>query len=362
MAQQHGEARGLRDVRPAVGTFVLTAALVAVAGVVLAGRAQGWFEPTLTVRTVPVPFPADSTLGLQDGAEVQILGNTAGTVTNVAIELDPAAAAASRPAAAAGGGRRRLRLRVTLRLRGPHLHLVRQDSRVIVQRKFGVAGSAYVQITPGRGDPATPDTPLECQVTRDLTRVVEETIAGLNRPDGPLQQSLANVQALTAKPERRPGDGRRLLADEPTAASLQATLANVEKLTSVADQGRGMAGRLLTDAEAGRQLADSMKSLNESLASLNEILARSRSADVAKLMEQVGQTLGKVDAALVEVTATTADLRRQTRDLPGLLGETQEMMRQTTRMIEGAQRTWLLRDYVAPEGSTRLSPADATAR
>ena len=41
------------------------------------------------------------------------------------------------------------------------------------------------------------------------------------------------------------------------------------------------------------------------------------------------------------------------------MAETQEMMRQTTRMMEALQKTWLLRDSVQAEpGGTRLSPAD----
>jgi ABC-type transporter Mla subunit MlaD len=122
-----------------------------------------------------------------------------------------------------------------------------------------------------------------------------------------------------------------------------------------------MAGKLLSDPKAADELAGSVANINGSLENINKLLARAQGADIGGFLDQLGKTLAQVDAALREVTLTTAALRQQARDLPALVTQTQEMMRQTTRMIEGVQKTWLLRDYVPAEAGSRLSPVDIAA-
>jgi phospholipid/cholesterol/gamma-HCH transport system substrate-binding protein len=344
------EARGLRNVRPKAGTFVLVALLVAMTGLFLGGRAQGWFEEKLDVQTWPVAFPVDSTLGLQEGAEVQILGNVVGSVTAVMLDEQSAPAAKSE-----------VPLYFTMRVRGPLMKLVRRDSVVQIKRKFGVAGSAYVLITAGQGEPAKVGTKLSCVIAPDITATLEETLHNFNRPDSAVQQILANVATVTANLANGKGTVGRLLSDGATAQSVDGTLANIQNITAGLTRNEGTVGKLLNDSKTGAELAGAMSNAKESLENINKLLARAQSADINGFMEQLRQTLAQVDGTLKEVAATTAALRQQAKDLPTLLAQTQEMMRQATRMIEGAQKTWLLRDHVAAEGSSRLAPSDVTA-
>lgn len=343
------ESRGLQNIRPKAGTFVLTALLVATIGVFLGGRAQGWFEKNSTFHA-SVVVPADTTLGLQPGAEVEILGNTVGSVTAVGFSDGAAATPAGQ-----------VRLSFSFVVRGPMLGLVRSDSNVWVKRKFGVAGSPFVQIVPGRGDPANTNSPLACELAPDIAVLLEQTLDNFNRPDSSLQRTLANVEGITKSVLTGKGVAGRLIGDDAAGQSLAESLANVQKITAGVTRSEGMVGKLLYDPQAGKQLAGSMDSINQSLDNINKLLARANGADINGFLDQLKHTLDQVDAALKEVTQTTASLRQQSKDLPGLIAQTQEMMRQTTRMIEGVQKTWLLRDYVAPEGSTRLSPSDVTA-
>ena len=304
------EARGLGNIKPKAGSFVLLAILVAITGVFLAGRAQGWFEPRILVTTASVYLPPDSTLGLEPGAEVQILGSTVGSVT--ATQLDSVDAAG-------------VKMHFTLSVRGKLINLVRKDSQVQVLRKFGVAGSPYLLITAGTGDLYDGKTSLPCSVPPDLTAEVVTTLHGLNAPDSPVQKMLAHA----------------------------------EQITSNLAAGKGAAGMLLSDPKTGEQLTAMIGGTRESIDHVNKLLAKADATDVNGVMDQVRQTLSGVDQALKEVTAATAMLRQQAKDLPGLVAQTQEMMRQTTRLIEGMQKSWLLRDHVPTEGSTRLQPGDA---
>jgi phospholipid/cholesterol/gamma-HCH transport system substrate-binding protein len=343
------ESRGLQHVRPKAGTFVLSALLVATIGIFLGGRAQGWFEPSAIYRA-SVVVPADTTLGLEPGAEVVILGNTVGAITRLAYSEG-----ASGPAAD------QVKLTFEFVVRGPMLKLVRADSKIWIKRKFGVAGSPFAQIVPGRGEAAPVGATLACELAPDIAVLLENTLDNFNRPDSSLQRTLANVEGITKQVLTGKGVAGRMIGDDAAGQSLADSLANLQKLTAALTSGEGMVGKLLYDPQGGKQLTSSMDSINQSLDNVNKLLAKANNADITPFLDQLKHTLEQVDGALKEVTLTTAALRQQSKELPGVIAQTQEMMRQTTRMIEGVQKTWLLRDYVNPEGSTRLSPADVTA-
>ena len=70
-----------RFVDEIAGGFVLLGVVLLVAGIYLAGHAQGWFEPRLVLRTLF--STAEGTYGLQEGAEVRILGTLAGRLDRI---------------------------------------------------------------------------------------------------------------------------------------------------------------------------------------------------------------------------------------------------------------------------------------
>ena len=77
-----------RNVNQIVGLFVVLALLLLVTGIVLAGKAQRWFQPSLELR---VRFPAEGTLGVEKGAKIVILG-AGGAARAVSVELSLAGA------------------------------------------------------------------------------------------------------------------------------------------------------------------------------------------------------------------------------------------------------------------------------
>ena len=68
-----------RYVNEIVGVFVLVVVAALIVGIILAGRAQEWFVP---VHHLVLDFPEEGSLGLQKGAEVQILGTPVGVVSS----------------------------------------------------------------------------------------------------------------------------------------------------------------------------------------------------------------------------------------------------------------------------------------
>ena len=69
-----------RRSREIAGAFVLLAAGLLIAGIVMHGQIRGWFQPK---NIFEVALPEAGTQGVRPGSEVYIMGNKAGTVTRV---------------------------------------------------------------------------------------------------------------------------------------------------------------------------------------------------------------------------------------------------------------------------------------
>ena len=105
---------------------------------------------------------------------------------------------------------------------------------------------------------------------------------------------------------------------------LQQLLASFGKIAAGLERGEGSAGKLLKDTA---------------------------------MMDELQKVIAQSEARMEELKPVLANLRRTTerlpeltgalaKDLPVTLRESQEMLRELTRLIEGIQRHWLFRKYV----------------
>ncbi|MBN1674262.1 MAG: MCE family protein [Kiritimatiellae bacterium] len=217
----------LRYASEIAGFFVLVCVALLVAGIFLAGQAQGWFEPKLTLHAVfttdaQVYATADNTqfpllnalvgkvteirpeqrsegaFGLQAGAEVKILNTVAGTVT----EITP---------------NERGDIEATFVIRGVYQRYVRKDSVALVKKKFEIAGDAFVEILPG--DPAQPMMPsgayIQCRKDTEIIEIAMAVLADLR------DASLPTINQLRMSLEELPG----------LTIQLQETLHEIEKVS-----------------------------------------------------------------------------------------------------------------------------------
>lgn len=242
-----------RYVNEIVGAFILVACLLVLSGIVVAGRARGWFEGEFSVHTV---FSTDEgSFGLKEGDEVRVRNTVAGRVHRI------------RPTEAGG-------LLTTFRLMSRFQPFVRTDSLARVKRKFGVAGDSFVEIEMGK-EPAIQDGDT---ITSAKDEVVTETI----------QKLLAKVEEVGV----------------PMLTEIQEILHGVRGITGDIQSGKGMVGSVLKD----ETLAHNMRS-------------------------SAGQ-------------------------MQTLIGETRIAVQETTRLIQGFQKHWLIRRYIPPHPSTRVIPWD----
>jgi phospholipid/cholesterol/gamma-HCH transport system substrate-binding protein len=293
-----------RYVDEIVGGFVLAIVFLLVTGVILAGLAQSWFEPKTELR---LAFPPEGSAGVQKGAEVVVLGTPVGTVERIQVNDDASMVA-------------------TLIIRGEFTRFIRQDSEAILKKKFGVAGDAFIEITKGSGPalqggvfptPARKDTEL-LEMAQELVKQVRETTVPLLEQIRKAAEEYTALAADMRKPE----------------GHLQQILANVEALTADLQKGEGTAGKLLKDPATVMNINKTIDSVNAAIVSVND--------------------------RLHQLEAILADVKKTTGALPEAMLQAQDTLRETETLIEGIQKHWLLRKYVNQASTLERIPIEET--
>ncbi len=205
------------------GVFVVVAVVLLVAGIFVAGRAQGWFEGK--VEIVSRFKTGDGGFGLREGDEVWVMNTAAGRVRSITPSGDE-------------------EMEATMQIRRRFQPYVRLDSVARVKRKFGVAGDAYVEISVGGGKPIVDGATLQSARDEDLMEVA--------------RKALVQVE------------------DEvlPMLDDIKAILANVNTMTGALAGGGGLAGAALSDTGMTRRVQSILEGVDglvgESEATLRE--------------------------------------------------------------------------------------------
>lgn len=346
-----------RHVNEIAGGFAAIVVIVLVVGIVLAARAQKWFEK---VTTLWVVMPAEGCLGLKSGAEVQMLGTVVGTIDHINPPDEET-------------GRMRARIHID-----PHFaQFIRAGlgdrstaSRAIIHVPIAI-DDPFLEITRGEGPPLPPAEDLVADPEAGATDAINKTLADirshtlpaaegllkeytklaadLRDPHSPLQQTLARIDAVTARLERNDNALGRLLNDKQLADDLSQTLS---KLNATADSAQ------LALADLQKTVAEFPK------------IAASASSQIDKLPAMVDQTrqmMLEVQRALQDLQKTTAQLPavvgsvKQTVDaLPDVLAHVQQTLVEVQKLIKGMQELPFIRDNVerSAQGNTTLRPAD----
>ena len=148
-----------RFVNEIVGVFVLGAIVLLIAGIFLAGRAQGFFESKFKLHT---EFATEEgSFGLQKGSDVRIRDAVAGTVASIV----PSSSGI---------------LTATLVIKESFHPFVRINSRAIVKKALIITGDSYIDISSGNmSDPVMPDgSMIKCvkdtQIIEQATRLIDD--------------------------------------------------------------------------------------------------------------------------------------------------------------------------------------------
>src|SRR5450759_3730677 len=195
-----------RFVNEITGVFVLLAIAVLIAGIFLAGRAQGLFEPKFRLHTV-FQFE-EGTYGLKKGSEVRIRDTVAGSV----IRINPTEEGT---------------IEVTFELKASFHGFVRTNSVAVVKKTLIVAGDSFVDISIGnRQAPMMPDgSMIACTTDKDITKqamlVLEELRTRLLPTLDKVNTVLDELPALTVQTRNTLHEGEVLLREDAPGALIQ---------------------------------------------------------------------------------------------------------------------------------------------
>ena len=300
----------LRHTDEWVGVLVILALALFLGAIFEAGVVRRWLRPDPVLRIV---LPQSGFAGLAVGADIDVLGTHAGSVSRIV--LNPtgemyALATIERQTDA----------------------FIQRNSTATIRLRYGVAGAAYVDISRGN------DAPMDW-----------------------------NYAVLTATAEPNPTDTLTATLNKVTADVLPILEHALHAVTALDDvvggikAGQGSAGRLLTDDTLIRQAEDTVGTLKTEIAQLGPTLAL-----VPGLLDQSHGVLANVQAmsrdlarATPQLPALARNAADSTTNLPALLTQAQATIAELGKLLIQLRGSWVLGGDGAPKpGSVRLPPRE----
>jgi len=338
-----------------VGSFVLVALIVFVLALFVGGRVNEWMNPGLSVRVI---MPAEGLFGLSEGASAEILGSKAGEVRRIVIQPDESIFA-------------------EVHIIDAMSDFVRRDSEVVVRKRFGVAGDSYLDIARGHGQPLDEHyAVLEARIDRAASASAGELLAEIRDRALPvIDDAAGTIHALAALTESLSNpDG-----------NLQQTLGNLNAVSGRIARGEGAVGRLLVEDALIKELETLVAGLNHTLGGMGPILDElqvtvrnvaimsdaisAQSQAIPDVSRRMGSVLDSVDDIMKDLKRTTPELPRITRSmadttesLPILLLQTQQTVSELELLIRQLRASWLVGGGAGEpaQPASRISPLEVT--
>ena len=298
------------------GGFVLLCLGLLVIGIYTAGHAQGWFQKKLVLK---VRFDADKgTYGLQEGAEVRVLGTPAGWVDEI------------RPGMEERG------LETSLILQGKFKRFIRTDSIAKVKKKFEVAGDAYVEIT--LGDVSRPmmesGDAIPCIQDEELIQAAKKMVDDFRRAAVPMLDEftgiLSNAYQISSQIEKHQGVAGRLIGDPQWAAEVEGVVKDVRRTAEHLPVLAARIDGVITNVDA---MAASLKDTAAGFPAIRDTAA----------------------GAVQDIRVVTGGLTGQVANVQAVLLQAEGMLRDTQILVEGLQKHWLVRDYIPEVNATPMA-------
>ena len=210
------------------------------------------------------------------------------------------------------------------------MRFVRMDSIALVKKKLVVTGDAYIELTRGKGA-EMPRTGGEiwCMKDTEIVQMLEDTLQELQ------EKAEETVGLVNAAIE----EYTKLAAgmNDPQG-NLQLLLANANGLLEDIRKGEGLPAKVLNDPAMAQDVAGIVAESQALMVKVNAMVAELQTV-VAKLPPMVDTVGGEVD------------------NLPVLTGDAQTLMRETTVLLDGLQKHWLLRKYMGSDEAVRSEEA-----
>jgi phospholipid/cholesterol/gamma-HCH transport system substrate-binding protein len=342
-----------RHANEIVGGFVLLAVIMLIIAVVGISRSKSWLAPT---KRVVIRLP-EASMGMNEGASVEMEGLPLGIVD--AIHVDELG-----------------KVTANVTLKGDYVRFIRTDSLATVKRRFLLSGDAYIDISLGHGIELPNNAELIAVADEEPTKVLAELrrnleqsrtlLESFNSPHGSIQQLFANLDHISGAIARGDGLAGRMLTNSNTATDFDKLIPQVNtalvEINGIAKDLRKTSTSLSElAATEQQQLPAVMRDTQKTLDGLKLVLE-----DLQKTTARLPDTVNSMNVLLTDVHKTTdklplvmTSLQTSVDGFPGLLLQTQETMRQTQRLVEGIQHSFLVKSSMqADTAGKRIRPED----
>jgi ABC-type transporter Mla subunit MlaD len=348
-----------RYVNEIAGAFTSAIVIALVVGIVLAGRAQKWFESSFPIV---VEMPPEGAYGLKTGDEVHMFGTRVGAVDDIIINAQTGKMTAA------------CHVESTF----AKFILVSQDhpetgSKAIIHPPLVAIGETNVEITTtgtqgspitrGGTLPAAPETGYTDAINSTVSDVRMHTLpaieallqeytklaADLRSPHGPVQETFAHLDAVSANLQRSDSVLGRLTTDKELADRLDQA---ITKLTASTDDVHRLINNLEETTAELPKIAHSASSQVDKLPQMVD--------QTSKVMAEAETTLKDLEATTAQLPAVVASLKETVDTLPGVMVHTQQTLIEVQKLVKGMQNLPLIRenvDHTVQAGT--LQPTDA---
>ena len=342
-----------RYANQAVGVFVVLTITIFLAAFFFSGKVREWFDPGERVKVI---LPSDGLFGLSEGADVEILGTKSGRVHQIIISPDQ-------------------QMHADVQINSDMKPFVRQDSKALIRKRFGVAGDSYLEISRGFGAPldweyAVIDASAERAPTDTIGDILDEVrtrifpviddtqkaihtllelVQELQNPEGNMQTLLGNLNTVSGKIARGEGTLGRLLADDKLLVDTNALVnrlnQHIERLDPLFDD---FALTIRNVSEVTGRISTQSKDLPEITLKLKEVLIA---------IQAVMEDLSRSTPQLPRIARNIGDA---TSNVPVLMLQTQQVMAELEQLIKQLQSHWLLgrKETQKRPANTRISPLE----
>ena len=303
--------------------FLILAVAITV-GTVLAGLInQDFFT-----KTTRLYFFADSAQGIAKGMSVQLSGFRIGTVDEISLEPNAT-------------------VKVRLVINSQYIHFIRLDSQARLTKE-GLIGASNIEITPGSPHmrEVLNDGVLKFNRAKDIADIAPDLAGRI----GPI---LTDIKSITQSINDPDGDVRQTLKSvRQASAQLAEAAAGVNKIANSGDARLAdIQGRINVVLDRAGASVDKAGAVLDTLGGTLATVDRS----LPDLLLKLNSTLQNADAASVEVRRLTSLL---SADLPPAVVEGRALMQDTREVVQGARKTWPLRNFVPPAEEQAL-PLDS---
>jgi phospholipid/cholesterol/gamma-HCH transport system substrate-binding protein len=342
-----------RYVNQTVGAFFILALLLFTVAFLFSGQVREWLNPGQWIKVI---LPSNSLFGLSEGADVEILGTKAGKVVRIVINPDQ-------------------QMHADVRIPKDMKPFVRRDSKAIIRKRFGVAGSSYLDITRGFGakldwDFAVINASADRAPTESIGEIIDEVRTKVFPVIDDTQQAIRMFLSVVQRLQDPAGDMQQLLN-------------HLNAVSGKVARGEGALGRLLTKEKLVQDLAGLINRINKSMARIDPLFDKLETtvgnvAEISTLFNKQAKNLPQISRDLrglvASVRTVMKDLSRTTPQLPRiaenvsetadnvplLILQTQQVMVELEQLIVQLQSSWLLGGNSGKRQptATRISPLE----